>query len=141
VARKKGERLLAACTRKDAAAALRFISEGAELDCVDVDGWSPLVIASCYEELDGVAARLIGAGAKLDRVDTFGNSALILACGDKRAATALLLIEAGAALNPVNRDGKSVLDYTDQDGLEAVAAAIRARGGLTGAELAAAARP
>jgi hypothetical protein len=82
-----------------ATTALRLISEGADLNCVDSDGNSSLGAASRDEELDGVAARLIAAGAKLDRVNKDGDSALILACGNKRAATALLLVEAGATLN------------------------------------------
>ena len=76
--------------------------------------------------------------AKLDLVDKYGGSALNYACIFKRATTALLLVEAGAALNLVDKIGLSALDIADEQGLAAVSAAIRARGGLTGAELAAA---
>jgi ankyrin repeat protein len=128
---------------KDAAAALRLISEGADPDCVDEDGWSPLIFASCKEELDGVAARLVTAGAKLDLVSKRGDSALIRACIMKRVATALLLVEAGAALNLVGkarwfvwfRRDKSALDRARERDLAVVAATIRARGGRTAAEL------
>jgi ankyrin repeat protein len=135
-ARAKGEQLLQACFRREGAAALRLISEGADPDCVDEEGSSPLMYTIRLEYgLDGVAARLIAAGVKLDLVDSWGYSALIHACYYKRAATALLLVEAGAAPHQVNNDGKSALDYAGESGLEAVAAAIRARGGRTGAEL------
>ena len=134
-ARAKGEQLLAACGRDDAAAALRLIAEGANPDFVDVGGMSPLIHASRKEALDGVAARLIAAGAKLDLVDKQGISALQWACYLEKAASALLLVEAGAALNQVAINGKSALDEADRKGLAAVAAAIRARGGRTGAEL------
>ena len=133
--RKKGVLLLEACAREDAAAALLLISEGAGLDCVDGDGTSTLMLASLTEKLDVVAARLIAAGAKLDLGNRSRDSALILACYHERAATALLLVEAGAALNQVDSEGKSALDYADEKGLAAVVAAIRARGGRTGAEL------
>ncbi len=134
-ARDKGKQLLAACGRDDAAAALRLIAEGANPDFVDVGGMSPLIHASRKEALDGVAARLIAAGAKLDLVNGIGRSALIYACFFRRAATALLLVEAGAALNKVDSNGKSALDWAEERGLAAVSAAIRARGGRTGAEL------
>ena len=134
-ARAKGEQLLAACRNEDASTALRLISEGADLDCVSGEGWSPLIYASWSEELDGVAARLIAAGAKLDLVDKSGESALIIACIYERAATALLLVEASAALNQVAINGKSALNYADREGLAAVSAVIRARGGRTGAEI------
>ncbi len=60
---------------------------------------------------------------------------MIWACFKKRAATALLLIKAGAALNQVSNDGHSALDWADENGLAAVSAAIRERGGRTGAEI------
>ena len=47
-----------------AAAALRLIGEGADPDCVDKDGWSPLHFARRNDLLAGIAARLIAAGAK-----------------------------------------------------------------------------
>jgi ankyrin repeat protein len=94
--------------------------------------------ASCYEALDVVAARLIAADAKLDLVDKYSNSALIIACLYKCAAAALLLVEAGAALDQVGIAGKSALDVADEQGLTALSAAVRARGGRTGAELASA---
>jgi hypothetical protein len=117
-ARAKGEQLLEAAfqawliARGEAAKpfiadALRLISEGADLDCVDGAGRSSLMYASFFEALDGVSARLIAAGAKLDHVNKDGDSALILACFNKRAATALLLVEAGAALNQDDTYGKA----------------------------------
>ena len=134
-ARAKGDELREACKRKDVAAALRLIDEGAHPDCASPSGNSPLTWASVYEELDSVAARLVAAGAKLDPVDpTESTSALTYACATKRAATALLLVEAGAAINQVSNDGRSALDRANEKGLAAVSAAIRARGGRTGAE-------
>jgi hypothetical protein len=48
----------------------------------------------------------------------------------------MLLVEAGAALNQVNYvNGRSALDYADKNGLHDVAAAIRARGGRTAADV------
>jgi hypothetical protein len=149
-ARTKGEQLLDAvhgawlkapgeaageAAKPFAADALRLISEGADPDCINGNGWSALIFASHYEQLDDVAARLIAAGANLDLVNKTGDSALIWACYYKRVTTALLLVEAGAALNHVDGSCKSALDWARENGLATVAAAIRARGGRTGAEL------
>ena len=148
VAAMLGEHLLATCRRagpfasmaeaqEAAVASLRIIDEGADLDCTDaVPGFTPLMWASTREELDAFASRLVAAGAKLDLVGVHGVSALMTACMYKRAATAMLLIEAGAELNLVDSGGNTALDFAVREGLTSVAAAIRARGGATRAELA-----
>ena len=82
------------------------------------------------------AERDARASAMLDVVDANGLSALMLACTTKCIAGAMLLIEAGAALN-LACDGGTALDFANEQGLASVSAAIRARGGLTCAELAA----
>ena len=120
-----------------AAAALRLVAEGAHPDCAEEDGgMTTLMFASADEGLDGVAASLVAAGAALDLVDSDGLSALHFACDFKRAATALLLARAGAALNLVG-DGKSALDYAREKGLDDVVGALRALGGKSAAEIAA----
>ena len=141
-AREKGEQLLAACVRWDAAAALRLIGEGADPDCthkssdVETAGVTPLMVASCDAGQDTVAARLVAAGADLNVVKKLGGTALMAACAQKRVATAMLLVEAGAKLNVVSEDGNTALDVAELQGLSSVSAAIRARGGRTGEELA-----
>ena len=82
-----------------------------------------------------MAAGLVAAGARLDLVSKDGWSALYFACSFKRAAMAMLLLEAGAAVNLVTLGGNTALDIADVKGLAAVAEALRARGGLTAAEL------
>ena len=121
--------------RAAAASALRLIGEGANVDFTEAEtGITPLIWASMCEELDAVPARLVAAGAKLDLVDKNGFSALMFACINKRAATAMLLVEAGTALNLATPcDGLAALDWADISGLASVAAAIRARGGVTSA--------
>jgi ankyrin repeat protein len=75
------------------------------------------------------------AFAQLDVVDKGGCSALMQACAHKRATTALVLVDRGAALNFVDGDGKSALDWACEKCSGAVPAAIRARGGRTAAEI------
>jgi ankyrin repeat protein len=162
---KAGERLFIACLglyradatektdKQYAATALRLIDEGADLDVsleafqlfgpggaggtplMVIAGGTPLMVAASHSALSTVAARLIAAGAKLDRVNKTGGSALFFACDNEQPATALLLVKAGAALNLVHSSGRTALDEASENGLASLAEAIRARGGLTGAEL------
>ena len=145
-ARKKGGELLALLERATesnknkkalVAPALRLIAEGADPDFASEDtDLTPLMWASSQAELDSVAARLVAVGARLDLVDREGDSSLIFACITKRVATAMLLIESGAELNLVDAEGETALDVAIMRGLTSVAAALRARGGCTAAELA-----
>ena len=143
-----GEQLLEACLRaarvgateedkaEGAAAALQALGAGADVNFADTaTGLTPLMLACCCES-DGVVLRLIAAGAKLDPVDKSGWPALTFACFRARAAAATLLVEAGSPLNHVGSDCRTALDLARLEGLASVAAAIRARGGLTGAEVA-----
>ena len=85
-----------------------------------------------------VAACLVAAGADVNALDEDGNSALMLACNAafKSAATALLIVESGAAeLDVLDGEGCSALDIARRSGLSDVAGAICARGGRSGAEL------
>jgi ankyrin repeat protein len=71
--------------------------------------------------LDAVAARLVAAGAQLDLIDDDGDSALVSACVSGRGSTALLLVEAGAAVS------EAAIDFAEGAGLAEAAAAMRAR--------------
>ena len=140
-AREKGGQLIEACRDKNATAALRLIDEGADVDCIHVEtGYTPLMLAVSAAELKEVAERLIATGANLDFVEKGGWSALMFACASSRAGTAMLLIEAGAQLNLASPLDLSALVVAVNSDLPSVAAAIRARGGRTGAELKAASR-
>jgi ankyrin repeat protein len=119
---------------------------GAALDLVDKEGLSALMWASLQGHA-AVTQLLADRGAKLDLVDEDGCSALIVACSGGHAAAAQLLAARldAAALNLVDSTGKTAFDHANEGGedkdkaaeLEPAAAAIRARGGLTGAEIAA----
>jgi WD40 repeat protein/serine/threonine protein kinase len=119
--------------------------KGAVLDLVDNHGCSALMHAS----LNGHTAivQLLADKAKLDLVNNDGESALIMSCFRAYAEIAQLLAARmdTAALNILDKYGKTALDYAIESGrrkdkvaeLAPAAAAIRARGGLTAAELAA----
>ena len=92
--------------------------------------------ASAFEDLSAVARSLLEAGADPDIVSANGNSALIVACLHGCRGTALLLAGASASLNQLNAGGETALDVcAGKEELAEVAAAIRAKGGSTAAEL------
>ena len=124
----------------------RLVEVHAKLDLVSAYGVSALTAASVIGHTR-IVQLLADKGARLDLVDKLGRSALFAATNYGHHATAQLLVDRmdAAALNLVNAEGETALDHADWGGevgkftkeLAPVAAAIRARGGLTGSELAA----
>ena len=128
------------------AVAARLVEAGAALDLVDEYGQSALLRASAVGHA-AVVQLLLQKGAQVDIVDKSGGTALTYACfyGQPDAAQLLAARMDAAALNLVDSTRKTALDHANEGGegkdkvaeLEPAAAAIRARGGLTGAEIAA----
>jgi hypothetical protein len=120
-----------------------LVDKGATLDLVDEGGRSALM-NSAFSGSTITVDLLINDGARLDLVDEIGSSALHLACFRGHAATAQLLASRmdAAALNSVDRNDKTALDWANEGGfhktkvaeLAPAAATIRARGGRTAAE-------
>ena len=114
-ARERGEELLRACVECRAADALQLIRGGdVELDCRDGVARTPLMWAASREPMEAVVLALVDAGAALDAVDNTGDTALILACSLRRAATALLLVARGADVSVVGEHGRTALDHANE---------------------------
>jgi len=124
------------------AIAVRLVDKGALLDLVDKDLEMSAISIAAANGHAAIAQMLVDKGAKIDLVDKLGRSALNSACWRGHPAVALLLAARMdvAALNVADKFGKAALDYASEGGrdktksaeLAPVAAAIRARGGLTG---------
>ena len=122
--KEKCKMLLAACNGNNAKEALRLIDGGADLNCVNTDGMTPLILASQTDKLDVVADRLVKKGANLDLVDEGDQSALMTACIFKRGVTAMRLINAGANVKLKDTEGTTALEYANISNLNDVEKAI-----------------
>jgi len=78
-------------------------------DSVDGDGFPIICVAAIFNDI-AVLERLIDLEAKLDQKDKYGDTALIYACATKNAASALLLVNAGADITIKAKDGQTALD-------------------------------
>ena len=81
-----------------------------------------------YETARRHVARLVNSGKPIvTGAFTPRGSALMIACGFKREATARQLVEAEADLNLVSDSGHTALDRANEEGLEELAAEVAAR--------------
>jgi ankyrin repeat protein len=86
------------------------INSGADVNVIDENGWTPLMISAYYNPNPMVLSELINAGAEVDaRVD--GASPLMFAAANNMNVEVLLvLIDAGADVNArITWDGRSPL--------------------------------
>ena len=71
-----------------------LLNSGAEVDKVDKDGETPLMLAAREGEVH-VTRRLLQEGAKVDAEDVFNRTALTYAIANKKSDVAVVLIHAG----------------------------------------------
>ena len=105
------DKLHSACILGDLALVKRLLSEGADVNFADGEGWSALHYAAAKGRAE-VARILIDAGADLKAQSSkVGRTPLHLACDEERGFdVALMLIEAGADMNAMNRFGLTPFD-------------------------------
>eukprot|EP00439_Symbiodinium_sp_Y106_P075180 s742_g14.t2 len=103
----------------------------ADLDYVDISGWTALMQASLYSRLD-VVRLLLQEGAEANVVDEDGTTALMLASMTGHAEVVEVLIKSGADRTLVSKEGKTAFmeasswgHETEEDD-QASSAALRA---------------
>lgn len=85
-----------------------LIENGVQVDIVDKDSWTPLIIASFYG-YNNLVKLLIDNNANLDLQDRIGSTALIIASKNGRTEIVNLLCENKASIDLQDKDGKSAL--------------------------------
>ena len=107
---------LAAENRRQTQMIKRLVASGADMELPDINGNTPLHIASQVGNYHAVSS-LVELGSNLDARDSDGRTPLINAAmrGHKRAA--IVLIDAGANIEFADHEGKTALDYAAKYGM------------------------
>ncbi len=114
----------------DEDAVSRLVDAGAEMNCADRKGLTPLHLA-CMHGRAEVASRLLDAGAEVDRVDTHGVTSLHFACVNGHLEVASRLLGAGAVVNRVDtRVGATPLHFACVHGCAEVASRLLGAGAV-----------
>ena len=88
------------------------------VDARDVDGWTPLMIASINGHA-GIVEALLAAGAGVNVASNGGRTALIWACFYGHLEAARALVASGANVNAVDQGGRTPLNLARGRGLRA----------------------
>jgi ankyrin repeat protein len=115
--------LLHASAAGDLDLALAAIEKGANPDCRDPRGFTPLMRAATYGDV-GMLQLLVDAGATLDAVTEHGVTALMKAAIHERADAAQELLRCGAAAGLRDTDGFTAKEIAVRLGNNAVAAVL-----------------
>merc|ERR1719161_1175156 len=91
-----------------------FLSGGKDPNARDLKGVTPLGYAVGHDQISAVKM-LIDAKANLDDVDSAGNSSVHFAAAYGRDRILSLLVEGGAAVSKVNREGLTPLAVTHRN--------------------------
>ncbi len=90
--------------------AMRYLlRQGANPNCADRSGWTPLHLAGEYGQ-DTMISMLLEAGAEVDARDEDGWTPLMYAVRNGNTSSVRLLLEAGADLEATNNFGNTVGD-------------------------------
>eukprot|EP01006_Ploeotia_vitrea_P035824 TRINITY_DN65939_c0_g1_i7.p2 TRINITY_DN65939_c0_g1~~TRINITY_DN65939_c0_g1_i7.p2 ORF type:complete len:409 (+),score=151.81 TRINITY_DN65939_c0_g1_i7:27-1229(+) len=124
--------LMVACGGGHAQLALHLMREhGADVEAVDQWGYTALMWAAQGGFADVVDAVMAHGGeAVLNHQNRDGRTALFLACFERKANVALMLVNKyGADVTVVNKDGETALWMSADRGFVGVVDAIMSRGG------------
>ncbi len=119
--------LLAAVAGKHWDTAKMLLDRGAEPNCMNLHGWSPLHAAAAagHEEM---ISRMIGAGAFVNRRDGHGETALYEAAKANRLEAVRLLLSLGGDPDIGNKKGDTPLHWASRHESEEMANDLLAKG-------------
>lgn len=104
-----------------------LLSNGAEIEAKDNDGWTALMGASIWGHT-GVVVLLLQNGAHTDAHDVDGVTALMMASVEGHLSVVSLLLEANAAVDAKNKDGSTALMWASWQGRTEAAALLLEHG-------------
>lgn len=117
-----------ACMGADPECVQAVLDAGADPDQPGDDGDTALMTAARSWDAGSLACArmLLARGAKIDAVDHHGRTALMHAAFDGEEDAALLLAEAGAALDLADGAGSTAADIAQAQGADSLASTLRA---------------
>ena len=104
----QAKRLLVAIENRDERSAIGLIECGANVNSLDRNGWSCLMLATIYKQND-VIKKLIEHGADVDYQDKNGATCLMKAVSGGNLEAAFMLLEANADVDAKDKDGWTAL--------------------------------
>ena len=117
------EDLLHHACRKGNAFVEVFIASGCNINRVDTDGLTPLMVAA-HEGQEEVVEKLILAGANVRRQDKHGDTALHHAARNNNIQCGILLAEGGASVRIKSKDSHTPLSIAKPEFKEAILQAL-----------------
>jgi ankyrin repeat protein len=130
------ETLHDACDKGDIETVKQHLSAGADVNAIDDDwGMTPLILAADDAHIK-VAELLIANGADLNSKSRSVSMTSLhaAACDNQKEITALLIVK-GADINAKDSNGKTPLNYAEEEKNTDLATLLRKHGGKTGEEL------
>jgi ankyrin repeat protein len=106
-----------ACSSRNPAGALFLISRGADVNAVDIDGDTPLLMAASKASLEPVIRTLVAAGADVNARNADDDTAAIIAAGWSGMGPVLrFLLDERIDVAHANREGVTALHQALEDG-------------------------
>ena len=103
-----------------------YVEQG-EIDLTDLNGFTPLILASYYDH-PSIVQYLCESGADVDRGDNKGWTALMYASYYNFYDIAKILLDHNASVNKKNSEGHTALYYANQYKYEDIVKLLKAKG-------------
>lgn len=93
-----------------------LIKHGANIEAVDGNGRTPLLLAAEDNQASGLSEMLLYAGSRIDVTDNNGRTPLMAASRSGSLAVVKMLINRGARIHSADKDGRTALMDAEMEG-------------------------